>query len=134
MRSFYATYIYGVPAKALDDAGDLIFGAVVVAAQKHICSSPENSGFPLPLRYSVPDPAWLHLTWRTRRSRNELPVLCHRCDLEPDGIQSWQEHERENRPAEGTPDQGVCQRSPENRLGERNDRQHGGERRQNDRT
>src|SRR5207249_7749500 len=81
-------------------------------------------------------PASLHLTCDRRRlsRRNELPVLCHLFDLEPDGIQSWQEHERENRAAEGSPDQSVCQRSPENRLGERNKRQHGGERRQNDRT
>src|SRR5207302_1893335 len=75
-----------------------------------------------------------HLRHAPFESKKELPIPCHRFDLEPDGIQSWQEHEGENRPAEGTPDQGVCQRSPENRLGERSELQHGGERRQNDRT
>src|SRR3989442_14382870 len=61
-------------------------------------------------------------------------VLRYRLDLEPDGIQSRQEHERENRPAEGPTDQGVRQRSPENGVGERNERQHRSERRQDDRT
>jgi hypothetical protein len=46
--------------------------------------------------------------------RNEFPVLRHLFDLEPDGIQRWQEYERENRAAEGSPDQGVGQRSPKN--------------------
>src|SRR5436305_4395740 len=65
--------------------------------------------------------------------RRGVLALRDRPDPEPDGIQRRQEHERENRPAERSADQGVRQRSPENRVGERNEREHRGKRRQNDR-
>src|SRR2546428_8839860 len=40
-------------------------------------------------------------------------ALRGRLNPEPDGVQRRQEHERENRPREGSADQGVRQRSPE---------------------
>src|SRR5687767_1203078 len=70
---------------------------------------------------------WLQLfnssaPWQLRchRVRSNLAggvfAVRDRLDPEPDGVQSRQEHERENRPAEGSADQGVRQRSPENRV------------------
>src|SRR4029079_7127307 len=64
--------------------------------------------------------------------RSNLPVLYCWLDLEPDGIQRRQEHQRQNRSPEGSTDQRVRQRPPENRMRQRNEGQHGGERRQDD--
>src|SRR5687768_3986710 len=65
--------------------------------------------------------------------RRREPVLRNWLDLEPDGVQSRQEYERENRAAKGSADQGVRQRSPKHGLGEGDECQHGSERGQNDR-
>ena len=63
-----------------------------------------------------------------------LPAFLHRLDPEPDGIQGRQKHEGEHCSAERSSDQGICERSPKNRMRERNESEHRGERGENYRT
>src|SRR3954468_21979966 len=88
----------------------------------------------LPMSMGMPF-NWILLDGNRLRSnlRSGVRALRDGLDLEPDGIQSRQEDEREDGPAERSADQRVGQRSPENRLSERNECQHRGKRRQHDR-
>src|SRR3954468_22344712 len=89
----------------------------------------------LPMSMGMPF-NWILLDRNRLRSnlRSGARALRDGLDLEPDGIQSRQEDEREDGPAERSADQRVRQRSPENRVSERNECQHRSKRGQNHRT